>query len=294
MVLGGDGTLLERRLVWQDSLRATRPDSEVPAKGEAVLFNAMPFNTAAPGRRLRFEIDVDPAAAAGPLTVEVVPVDCAAGQPRLILPLSGRVLVYDGYDALSHHRRSDFRGSLGEVMGITGNFQRFGIDLVAVDRAGTLVARRRQKDVRLARLGPAGARCGGGDNRRDAQCPARQCRTGQRRQMGRAEERGADVELWQLCADRPWRGRVHALRPFARRQRQGRRGRQGAGRPDARRDRQFGRLGRRPSALRAAPRPRLRAEPISRPSRCSSTASSWSAAKRTGATRRWRSTPGMC
>jgi hypothetical protein len=108
----------------------------VPAKGDAVLFNAMPFNSAAPGRRLRFELDVNPAAA--PLSVEVTPVDCAAGQPRLILPLTGRVLVYDGYDALSHHRRSDFRGSLADVMGINGNFQRFGIDLVAVDREGRL------------------------------------------------------------------------------------------------------------------------------------------------------------
>ena len=48
------------------------------------------------------------------------------------------MLVYDGYDALSHHRRSDFRGSLADEMRITGNFQRYGIDLVVVDRAGRL------------------------------------------------------------------------------------------------------------------------------------------------------------
>jgi hypothetical protein len=60
MVFDAGATLLERRLIWQDSLRATRPDSEVPAMGEAVLFNALPFNTAAPGRRLRFEIDLNP------------------------------------------------------------------------------------------------------------------------------------------------------------------------------------------------------------------------------------------
>lgn len=131
-----DGTLLERRLIWQDSLTATRPDKDVPARGEALIFNAMPFNTAMPGRRLRFEVDVSPAAT--PLTVDVTPVDCATGQPRLILPVEGRVLVYDGYDALSHHRRSDFRGSLGDMMKITGNFQRFGIDLVLIDREGRL------------------------------------------------------------------------------------------------------------------------------------------------------------
>jgi hypothetical protein len=67
-----------------------------------------------------------------------MPVDCAAGQARLILPLTGRILVYDGYDALSHHRRSDFRGRLSDEMGIKGNFQRFGIDMVKVDREGRL------------------------------------------------------------------------------------------------------------------------------------------------------------
>src|SRR4028119_2217657 len=54
MVLDVDGGVLERRLIWQDSLKATRPDVEVPARGEAVIFNAMRFNTAAPGRPLRF------------------------------------------------------------------------------------------------------------------------------------------------------------------------------------------------------------------------------------------------
>ena len=137
MVFDAKGTLLERRLIWQDSLTATRPDSKIAARGSSVVFNALPFNTAAPGRRMRFEFDLDQPNMA-PLAVDVTPVDCAAGQPRLILPIKGRALVYDGYDALSHHRRSDFRGPLGDEMGITGNFQRFGIDLVVIDREGRL------------------------------------------------------------------------------------------------------------------------------------------------------------
>ena len=137
MVYDARGTLLERRLIWQDSLKATRPDSKIAAQGTAVVFNPMSFNTAAPGRRMRFEFDLDQPGST-PLTVEVTPADCAAGQPPLILPIKGRALVYDGYDALSHHRRSDFRGPLGDAMGITGNFQRFGIDLVVIDRAGRL------------------------------------------------------------------------------------------------------------------------------------------------------------
>ncbi len=137
LVFDRDGAVIERRLVWQDSLKAIRPDSQLPARGTAVVFNPMSFHNAAPGRRMRFEFDLDEPSST-PAAVEVTPVDCATGQPRLILPLKGRVLVYDGYDALSHHRRSDFRGSLADEMNITGNFQRFGIDLVVVDSAGRL------------------------------------------------------------------------------------------------------------------------------------------------------------
>ena len=137
MVFDPQGVLLERRLIWQDSLKATRPDSKIAARGTAVVFNPMSFHNASPGRRMRFEFDLDQPGST-PLTVEVTPADCAADQPRLILPIKGRALVYDGYDALSHHRRSDFRGPLADEMGITGNFQRFGIDLVVIDREGSL------------------------------------------------------------------------------------------------------------------------------------------------------------
>lgn len=137
LVFDAKGTVLERRLVWQDALSATRPDSKIAARGTSIVFNPLPFNTASPGRRMRFEFDLDGPGAPS-LSVDVTPVDCAAGQPRLILPIKGRVLVYDGYDALSHHRRSDFRGSLSDEMGITSNFQRFGIDLIKIDREGRL------------------------------------------------------------------------------------------------------------------------------------------------------------
>lgn len=137
LVFDREDAVIERRLVWQDALNTIRPDSQLPARGTAVVFNPISFHNAAPGRRMRFEFDLDEPSSA-PAAVEVTPVDCAAGQPRLILPLRGRVLVYDGYDVLSHHRRSDFRGSLADEMNITGNFQRFGIDLVVVDQAGRL------------------------------------------------------------------------------------------------------------------------------------------------------------
>ena len=134
-VIADDGEVIERRIVWQDALSASRPDAKVPAKAHAVLFNPIAFRHAAPGRRMRFEVDFDNAPSA---RAEAVPVDCAAAQPILRMPIAGRVLVYDGYDVLSHHRRSDFRGELGQRMGITGNFQRFALDLVVADREGRL------------------------------------------------------------------------------------------------------------------------------------------------------------
>lgn len=137
MVFDPRGALLERRLIWHDSLAATRPDAKIAAKATPIVYSPLTFNTAAPGRKMRFEFDLDEAGSP-PLAIDVIPADCAAGQPPLILPIKGRVLVYDGYDALSQHRRNDFRGYFADDMGITGNFQRFGIDLVVIDRDGRL------------------------------------------------------------------------------------------------------------------------------------------------------------
>jgi hypothetical protein len=57
----------------------------------------------------------------------------------LILPLRGRILVWDGHDQQSHHRRLDYTKS---VFGIPDkyrtNFQRFSYDFVIVDERGEL------------------------------------------------------------------------------------------------------------------------------------------------------------
>lgn len=50
--------------------------------------------------------------------------------------MAGRLLVYDGFDYLSHHRRGRYDDDWSKEMGISDNFQRFGVDLVAIDAAG--------------------------------------------------------------------------------------------------------------------------------------------------------------
>ncbi len=53
---------------------------------------------------------------------------------HLILPVKGRLLVWDGHDYQSHHRRTDFT----ERIGMEGNFQRYGYDFVIVDDSGSI------------------------------------------------------------------------------------------------------------------------------------------------------------
>ena len=52
---------------------------------------------------------------------------------RLILPLPGRVLVWDGHDYYSHHRRWDFSNPAIKRMGLLTNPGRYSFDFVIAD-----------------------------------------------------------------------------------------------------------------------------------------------------------------
>ncbi len=54
----------------------------------------------------------------------------------LILPVRGRVLVWDGHDYNSHHRRFDYTQENFVKSGYKTNFQRYGYDFVIVDEQG--------------------------------------------------------------------------------------------------------------------------------------------------------------
>ncbi|HKR60899.1 MAG TPA: M23 family metallopeptidase [Pyrinomonadaceae bacterium] len=56
----------------------------------------------------------------------------------LILPLRGRVLVWDGHDYNSHHRRFDYTQQFFVSHGNKTNFQRYGYDFVIVDEQGLI------------------------------------------------------------------------------------------------------------------------------------------------------------
>ena len=57
---------------------------------------------------------------------------------QLILPVRGRVLVWDGHDYQSHHRRFDYTDRTFQRLGIKANFQRYAYDFVVVDDRGLM------------------------------------------------------------------------------------------------------------------------------------------------------------
>lgn len=59
-------------------------------------------------------------------------------QPRtaLRLPLTGRLLVWDGHDENAHHRRLDFLHPVAQQFGIRSNFMRYAHDFVVVNEKG--------------------------------------------------------------------------------------------------------------------------------------------------------------
>lgn len=68
-------------------------------------------------------------------TLTVMP---SAYQPKthLILPVAGRVLVWDGHDFYSHHRRFNLSSPAMKQMGISANPQRYSFDFVRADTDG--------------------------------------------------------------------------------------------------------------------------------------------------------------
>jgi hypothetical protein len=57
---------------------------------------------------------------------------------KLILPLKGRQIVWDGHDFLSHHRRWDYTIPGLQQLGFRTNFMRYSYDFVAVDADGNM------------------------------------------------------------------------------------------------------------------------------------------------------------
>lgn len=122
--------------------------AEVPAKGKALLFN--PFD--------RFDRDLELGSMTFDLklsskngerrytssvTVAPKPYDAKAA---LILPVKGRMLVYDGHDFYAHHRRWDYTIPGLQQLGFRTNFMRYSYDFVSVNADGAMFEGDEQKN----------------------------------------------------------------------------------------------------------------------------------------------------
>jgi hypothetical protein len=144
-VYDSHGALAFRRYLDENGVPCgicTLPERVVAANGSLDVFN--PFHTfpaEMPLDRLHYELLFENADEKQPnlLTfvskaeVDVHPTPYA-GKTDLVLPLHGRIYVFDGHDFYSHHRRQDvFRGGHFHP-----NSVRYAYDLMAMDADGNL------------------------------------------------------------------------------------------------------------------------------------------------------------
>lgn len=61
-----------------------------------------------------------------------------SARTNLILPLAGRVFVWEGHDFYAHHRRVPLHAADVQKLGIHANANRYGSDLVIVDEQGRM------------------------------------------------------------------------------------------------------------------------------------------------------------
>ena len=142
------GALVLRKFLTSSGLRhGDYETARLEPKSSAFLFN--PFESFPPEVELasmRYEFFFEAAGGAKEFSASAA----VAPQPfspktRLRLPLKGRVLVHDGHDFYSHHRRFNLAHPFLREINVTHNFTRFASDLCVVNERGDL--RRHESDA---------------------------------------------------------------------------------------------------------------------------------------------------
>jgi hypothetical protein len=134
-------TLWERRIDGNGVAPAieTVPGRDLEAGASKMVFN--PFPVQPPGRhaasvKVKIRLNSDDHEAE---TLEATAALKPAPELDLLLPLSGKVWVWDGHDLLSHHRRWDYTQPAIDGFGFHHNAMRYSYDLVLVDAEGRMV-----------------------------------------------------------------------------------------------------------------------------------------------------------
>lgn len=137
--------VLERRVDGNGVAPSIKALAFAPLKpGEARLtFNPFPVIPAdiGPGA-VRVEVELSPSEGEGASVTGSAKADLRVPPTsalNLILPLGGKVLVWDGHDLLSHHRRWDYSHPALVGFGFSSNAMRYSYDFVRVDGEGRRV-----------------------------------------------------------------------------------------------------------------------------------------------------------
>lgn len=144
-VRDAQGRLLERRLLDGNGVRPsiqTLPQRDIPPGTTLTVFNPFPsFGRDLEIASLHYEMTLSEAAKDAPELVRVIEVRPVLRQAltTLSVPLRGRLINYDGHDALAHHRRFDYSFAPLAQMGFKSNFMRYAYDFVPVDADGEMV-----------------------------------------------------------------------------------------------------------------------------------------------------------
>jgi Peptidase family M23 len=137
--------LVQRRFIDGNGTRPsvrTADVRDVPAGAKTLVFN--PFHDFAPDvdlHTVRFDLKLSSKDGSRRHAVStVVKPEVYKGKARLVLPVAGRMIVYDGHDFLAHHRRWDYTIPGLQQLGFHTNFMRYSYDFVPVDENGNMSA----------------------------------------------------------------------------------------------------------------------------------------------------------
>ena len=118
----------------------TLPDRRIEPGGSIAVFNPFyAFDAEVELADVRFEFTFEAADGEREMKLEArVRPEEYVGRAELGLPMRGRLIVHDGHDFYSHHRRVDVTHPAAKQFGVRHNFSRYSYDFCAVDAAGAL------------------------------------------------------------------------------------------------------------------------------------------------------------
>jgi len=134
--------VLERRVDGNGVAPSVKTLAFAPLKpGEArLMFNPFPVLPAdIVPRTVRVEVELSPSDRKGASVRNSASAEFRAPPAsalKLMLPLAGKVWVWDGHDLLAHHRRWDYSNPDIVSFGFSSNAMRYSYDLVRVDGEG--------------------------------------------------------------------------------------------------------------------------------------------------------------